>query len=131
MNTRNPIVTYRFMIIFAIVVGIIGIAILFLPDSDLLSFMLTLAFLGGLIGGENSYDEQDRQRLQQSYKPAFEWLLLVLLAAFAFIACSKWFGIGGGVIIFLNSHWPSLIVSVMCILLGIAGYQKLVGEGSA
>jgi hypothetical protein len=124
MNTNKTIVTYRFMIIFSIVVGVICIALLFLPDFDLLSLVLALAFLGGLIGGENSYEERDRQHFQQSYKPAFEWLLLVLLAAFAFIACSKWFGFGEVAIVFLNNHWPSLIVSVMCILLGIAGLKK-------
>ena len=81
MNTKRPRVTYRFMIIFAIVVGVVSIAVLYLPDSDLLSIMLACAALGGLIGGKTSYEERDRQRLQQSYEPAFEWLLLVWLAA--------------------------------------------------
>jgi hypothetical protein len=131
MNKRMPTVTYHFMIIFTIVAGSIGIALLFLPDFDLLSIVLSCAALGGLIGGKASYEERDRQRLQQSYKGAFEWLLLVLLAAFALIASSEWLGFGEGTVLFINGHWPSLIVSIMCVLLGIAGFQKEVGEGFA
>ena len=57
MNSkRKPIVSYRFMLILAIIVGIIGIALLFLPDFELLALMLTLAVLGGFIGGTNGYD---------------------------------------------------------------------------
>jgi hypothetical protein len=92
------------MITFTIVVGVIGIALLFLPDSDLLSIILACAALGGLIGGKTNYEERDRQRLHQSYRKAFEWLLLVLLAAFVFISCSKWFGIGEEATLFLNGH---------------------------
>lgn len=92
MNMKKPTMTYRFMIIFTIVVGAVTIALLFLPDFDLLSIVLACATLGGLIGGKSSYEEQGRQRLQQSYRLAFEWLLLVILAAFAFIAGSEWFG---------------------------------------
>ncbi|NIV14239.1 MAG: hypothetical protein GWN62_24095 [Aliifodinibius sp.] len=131
MNTRKPRATCDFMIIFTVAVGVIGIALLFLPDFDLLSIVLSCAALGGLIGLKASYEERDRQRLQQSFKGAFEWLLLVLLAAFAFIASEEWFGFGEGTVIFINGHWPSLILSIMCVLLGIAGFQKEIGEGSA
>jgi hypothetical protein len=131
MNTRKPRVTYRFMIIFTVVVGITGIPLLLLPDFDLLSIMISCAALGGLIGGATGYEERERHRLSQSYKSAFEWLLLVLLAAFAFIASSEWFGFGEGMALFINGHWPSLIISMMCILLGTAGFQKQIEEGSA
>ena len=119
------------MLILAIVVGVISVALLFLPDFDLLAFMLTVAVLGGLIGGTNGYEEPDRQRLIHAYKFAFEWLLLVLLTAYALIACSKWFGVFAGTVDFLNEHWPGLIISMMCILLGISGFQRKVDEGSA
>jgi len=132
MNSRRrPIVNYRFMLILAIIIGIIGVALLFLPDFELLALMLTLAVLGGLIGGTNDYEELDRQRLTHGYKSAFEWLLLVLLAAFALIEFSRWFGVIEGTVVFLNEHWPSLIISVMCILIGISGFQRKIGECSA
>lgn len=119
------------MLILAIIIGIIGVALLFLPDFELLALMLTLAVLGGLIGGTNDYEELDRQRLTHGYKSAFEWLLLVLLAAFALIEFSRWFGVIEGTVVFLNEHWPSLIISVMCILIGISGFQRKIGECSA
>jgi len=110
------------MIILTLVVGVIGVPLLFLPDFDLLSIVLSCATLGGLIGGQAGYGERDRQRLQRGYKVAFEWMILVLLAAFAFIASSQWFGFGEGIVGFLNGHWPSLILSMMCVLMGLAGF---------
>ena len=130
MSSKNPRVTYHFMIVFTIVVGVLGIVILFLPDFDLLSIVLSCAALGGLIGGSSSYEVHDRRRLQQSYKPAFEWLLLVLLLAFGFNAGSEWFSLGEDLAIFINSHWPSLIVSTMCILLGLAGLRMEMTEAN-
>jgi hypothetical protein len=124
MNTKKPIVNYRFMTLFAIIVGIFGIALLFLPGFELLSFMLTLAVLGGLIGGSNAYQEQDRQQLDRSYKTSFEVLLLVVLAAYALIVLSKGLNILEGVAAFLNGHWPVLIISAMCIAMGIAGLKR-------
>jgi hypothetical protein len=131
MKKKKSVVNYHFMIIFTIIVGVIGVALQFLRDFELLSFMLPLAALGSLIGGSNGYEERDRQQIRRSYKTAFEWLLLVILAAYAFIACSRWFGALEKTAIFLNGHWPGLIISVMCILMGIAGFQKGVDEGSA
>jgi hypothetical protein len=132
MNMKNKnVVSYRLMSILALIVGMIGIALQFIPDSGILSFMLTAAVLGGLIGGKNSYEEQDRQQLGQSYRKAFEWLLLVVLAAYALIELSKLFAGMEGAAAFLNGHWPSLMVSVMCALMGIAGLQKVRVAGSA
>jgi hypothetical protein len=132
MNTRRrPIVNYRFMLILAIIVGIVGVALLLLPDFELIVLILTLAVLGGLIGGTHGYEELDRQRLTHGYKSAFEWLLLVLLAAFGLIELSRWFGVIKGTVVFMNEHWPGLIISVMCILIGISGFQRKMVEGSA
>ena len=132
MNTEyKKTISYRFMVNLALIIGIIGIVLQFIPDSGILSFMLTAAVLGGLIGGRNSYEEQDRQQLEQSYRRAFEWLLLVVLVAYALIVLSKMFVIMAGSASFLNEHWPSLMVSVMCVFMGIAGLQKTRVEGSA
>ena len=131
MNTNKPIVNYRFMTYFAIIVGVLGIALLFLPGFELLSFMLTLGVLGGLIGGSNAYREQDRQKLSRSYKTSFEVLLLVVLAAYALIVLSKGLNILEGVAAFLNGHWPVLIISAMCIAMGIAGIKGSDAENPA
>jgi hypothetical protein len=121
MNTKKPIVNYRFMNLFAIIVGVLGIALLFLPGFELLSFILPLGVLGGLIGGSNGYQEQDRQQLNRSYKTSFEWLLLIVLAMYALIVFSNGLNVLVGVAAFLNGHWPVLIISAMCIVMGIAG----------
>ena len=124
-------VNYRTMIVLALIAGGFGIAVQFMPDGGILSFMVSLAALGGLIGGSNTYNEQERQQFRQSYKTAYEWLLLAIMAAYAFIVFSRWLSIVEGVAIFLNSHWPSLVISMMCLLMGLAGFQKTRNEGSA
>ena len=125
MNAKSTArISYRFMVIVTLVVGIISIPLLFMPDLELLSFMLTLAVLGGLIGGNNSYEEGERLQLRQSYQKAFEGLLLAVIVAYALIKFSTWFGFVEGAAIFLNSHWPVLILSAMCIAMGVAGLQK-------
>lgn len=124
MNAKNMRrVNYQFMIVLALIVGGLGIAFQFIPGWESLSFMLSVAVLGGLIGGSNGYDERDRQQLERSYKTAYEWLLLVVMAAYAFIGFSRWLNIEG-VLIFINGHWPGLILAMMCALMGIAGFQK-------
>jgi len=119
------------MAVLTLIVGIISIAFHFMPDFELLSFMLTIAVLGGLVSGSSSYEEQDRQQLRQSYQKAFDGLLLVVMAAYALIEVSRWFVFIEAAAAFLNDHWPGLILSVMCITMGIAGLQKARTTGSA
>jgi hypothetical protein len=116
-------VNYQLMVILAIVVGGLSILVQFLPGFELLSFMLSTAVLGGLIGGSSGYEERDRQQLARSYKTAYEWLLLIVLVAFAVIELARWVRIEG-VVVFLNNHWPGLMIASMCFLMGIAGLQK-------
>jgi hypothetical protein len=123
------LVNYRFWIIYALIVGVIGIALQFIPDFELLSLMLTISALGALVGGSNGYEERDRQQLEKSYKMVFEGLLFIALAASAFQAFSKLFAILEGPVAFLNNHWPGLIISILCILMGIAGFQKRILRG--
>lgn len=132
MNIKNGRkVNYHTMIILALIAGGLGIAFQFMPDGEILSFMLSLAALGGLISGSRDYEERDRQQLRESYKTAFEWLLLAIMAVYAFIALSRWLIIMDGAVIFLNGHWPGLTISIMCLLLGIAGLHRIPSESSA
>ncbi len=124
-------VNYGTMIVLVLIAGGFGIAVQIIPDGEILSFMVSAAALGGLIGGCNDYNEQDRQQLRQSYKTAFEWLLLAIMAAYAFIAFSRWLSILEPEAIFLNSHWPGLVISMMCLLMGLAGFQRARGESSS
>jgi hypothetical protein len=131
MNTKKRIkINYHFMIVFTLIVGVIGIALQFIPDFELISLMLTISALGSLVGGSNGYEERDRQQLEKSYKTVFEGLLLIALAATAFQAFSRLFVILEGVVVTLNNHWPGLIISILCILMGIAGFQKRIHGNS-
>ena len=111
------------MSILAIIVGGIGIILQFMSDWEFFTFFLSIPVLGGLIGGNGDYEEQDRQQLRQSYKTAYEGLLLVIMFAYAFIEFSKWLAPTNGALNFLNGHWCGLMFAVMCTLMGIAGIQ--------
>ena len=121
---------YHTMIVLALIAGGFGIALQFIKDGEMLAFMVSLAALGGLIGGGNNYNEHDHQQLGQSYRTAFEWLLLAIMAAYAFIVFSGWWNILEGAVIFLNTHWPGLVISFMCLLMGLAGLQRKHSESS-
>jgi hypothetical protein len=132
MNKKNKFkVSYRSMNILAIIVGGLGIILQFMPDWEFFSFFLGVPVLGGLISGSSGYKEQDRRQLRQSYKTAYEGLLLVIMVAYAFIEFSKWFAPAHGAFNFLNAHWCGLMFAVMCALMGIAGIQGRNSEGSA
>jgi hypothetical protein len=116
-------VNYHSMSVLAVIVGVAGVASQFLVGWEPLSFMLTLAALGGLIGGSDSYEQEERLQLERSYKPAFEWLLLVVLSLYAIIELAKWLHFTDPVI-FLNGHWPGVMIAMMCVFMGIAGLRK-------
>ena len=132
VNTNNGRrVTYRTMIILAVIAGAFSVAVLFMPDGEVLSFMLSMAVLGGLVGGSKAYNEQERRQLSQSYQITFEWLLFGMMAAYVTILVSRWLNVIEGVALFLNSHWPVLILSLMCLFMGMAGFQRIRNESSA
>jgi hypothetical protein len=128
--TNGRRVNYQTMIVVALIAGGLGIVFQFLSDGEILSFMVSVSALGGLIGGSKGYEERDRQQLRQSYKTAFEWLLLAIMTVYAFLMLSSWLTILEGAVIFLNSHWPGLIIPLMCLLMGIAGFSRTRIEGS-
>ncbi len=124
MNTKKRrVVSYQAMIILAVVVGVFGIIFQFIPGWELLTFMLSIGVLGSLIGGSKEYEERERRKLEQSHKTTIEWLLLIVMAAYAFIVLPRWLPIDGAVM-FLNGHWPGFLLAVMCLLMGIAGFRK-------
>jgi hypothetical protein len=125
MNKKNErSVGYRVMSILALSVGVISLGLQLMPGWETLTFMLSVAALGGLIGGRSGYAEQDRQQLDRSYKTAFEGLLLSVMAAYALVVAARGIFIIQGAAVFVNSHWPGLVISAMCALMGIAGFQR-------
>ncbi len=121
--------SYRFMLTLTLIVGIIGIILqLVLPDFGILVFMLSISSLGGLIGGSSGYEERDRRHLEQSYKIAFEGLLLVVMGFYAVILLTGW--LSEGAANFLNDRWPGLLLCAMCIVMALAGFRKKSSESS-
>jgi hypothetical protein len=116
-------VGYRSMLILAVVVGLLSLGLLFLPDMQLIAFMLSVAALGGLIAGSSGYSEPERRQLGRSYKTAYEGMLLAVMFAYALVELAKWLPIEPAVG-FLNARWPGLILALMCALLGLAGLRE-------
>jgi len=125
MNTKTGfVVGFKFMAILAIIVGLAGIVLQFLPGLGLISFVLTVAVLGSLIGGNDQRGKGDDQLPGRSYKWAIEWLLLAFMAAYALIEVSKWFDVFESAVAFLNDHWTGLTLALMCCVMGIAVLQN-------
>lgn len=124
MKVNNqPRVGYRSMLILAVVAGALSLVLLVLPDMRLLAFVLSVAALGGLIGGSSGYGEAESRQLGHSYKIAYEGLLLAVMFAYALVELAKWLQLIP-LAEFLNARWPGLILALMCALLGLAGMRR-------
>ena len=127
MNHQGRL-SYHSMTILALVAGAAGLAVHVMQGGELLAFMVSAAAMGGLVGGRPVYTEAERQQLTRSFQTAFEALLLCLMGAYAFVV------VGGGLpllsdgVVFLNAHWPSLVIALMCLLLGLAGLRPAPAE---
>lgn len=115
--------SYHSMSLLALLAGTIGLALHLLPGMAPLSFMVSLAAVGGLIGGRGDYTETERQQLLTSFKTAFEAQLLVIMAAYFFIVVAGGLPLFDAASSFLNAQWPSLVIALMCLLLGLAGLR--------
>ena len=114
---------YHFMAVLAVVVGAVTVALQLIPGFELISFVLSVAALGGLMSATPSMDDQACQPLNSSYKTALEWLLLIVMAAYALIELSRWLPIVG-VTTSLNAHWPGLLIATMCLVMGLAALKR-------
>jgi cbb3-type cytochrome oxidase subunit 1 len=73
MHINNKIkINYYVMNVIAIIIGTLSIIYQFLWGWEILSFMLSIAVIGGIIGGENYYEEQERKQLIKSFRLTFE-----------------------------------------------------------
>ncbi len=104
--------------------GLFGIAVQF-NDSvkDLAIGIGLVEFICLVITSRKYYDEREQQLLSQSFSLAFQWLAVALLAAYGFLQISERLGIASSAASFLNTHWIGLTVSLMGLLLGIAGLR--------
>lgn len=124
MERKEFKVTYRFMAVLVIVVGFLGIISQFIPGFEDFSIFLLLAVLGGWIGGSKDYEALEQRQLERSYKAGVEGLLLIFLVAYALIVLARGLPLLAGAAAFLNHHWPILMLSFLCVLLGLAGTRR-------
>jgi hypothetical protein len=127
MDKKNgPKVTYRIMAILAVVVGVAIFVVQFLPGpATEMAVLLCPVMLGGLIGGAGDYRAHERAALDRSYRKTFEWLFLIVFCTYALLMLSRWLIPLEAAAAFLGSTWPGLMLSVMCMLMGITGLWGL------
>jgi hypothetical protein len=125
---RQGRVNYHGMALLALIAGAAGLALHLMHDGELLAFMLSAAGLGGLVGGRPAYTEGERQQLSRSFQTAFEALLLCLMGAYAFVLAGGALPLLSEGVVFVNGHWPSLVIALMCLLLGLAGLRPAPAE---
>ena len=123
-SVRNHQQTARVMMIVTLGAGITGFLYQLIQDGSMLTFLVTMSAIGGLAASSKTFDERESQLLWHSYANAFEGLIIAVYLAFALIMLSNSIHIGVEITSFLNAHWPSMIASVMCILLGIVGLRN-------
>jgi hypothetical protein len=129
MNAKNARkFSYRSMLILAVIVGVAGILLQFIPGFEFFTFFLTVPTIGGLVGGKNGYEEPDHARRERSFQAVLEGLLLILMLAFGFIELPKLLPGLQAAVNGVNGHWPGLMLSILCILIGTAGFLKMRGE---
>jgi hypothetical protein len=114
----------RMLLAITLLAGILGLFFLLMPDGMMLTFLVTIASIGGLAGSRKTFDERENQLIWQSYASAFETLFMVVYAAYAFVVFSGWLGVGTEITAFANARWPGLVASAMCILVGLTGLRS-------
>lgn len=125
MNTKKRFVmSYQTMIILALVSGVMSIGLQLFEGFEGVGYMLAAASIATLVGGGKSAANTEPHVSEKSFKTAFEWLLLIMMFAMVFLMISNGFRVFVKANDFLSTHWPGLILSLMCIVLGLAGAKE-------
>ena len=125
MNTKKRFFyNYRAMIIITLICGFMSIIMQLFAGFELPGFMLAVVGIGSFWGNSKGIASSERQLPEKSFKTAFEWLLLIMMAAMAFLMISNGYRVLPKANDFLSTHWPGLMLSVMCIVLAISGLRK-------
>ncbi|PKO02384.1 MAG: hypothetical protein CVU43_08120 [Chloroflexi bacterium HGW-Chloroflexi-5] len=125
MNTKKRFFyNYRAMIIITLICGFMSIIMQLFAGFELPGFMLAVVGIGSFWGNSKGIASSEPQLPEKSFKTAFEWLLLIMMAAMAFLMISNGYRVLPKANDFLSTHWPGLMLSVMCIVLAISGLRK-------
>ena len=120
---RNQEWVARAMIVIVLFAGLFGMTVQFFGDLKDIAILVGIAVFGGLVASSNNFDEREQQLLSQTYSMAFQWLFFALLVAYAFLEVCEWLNAANSITVFLNTHWLGLTVSLICLLLGMAGLR--------
>ncbi len=104
--------------------GITGFFYQFMPDGILLTFMVCVVAVLGLVNQSKSFDERENQLLLQSYGTAFIYLFFAILFVYLFEIIFGKLTFIAPIINTLNTHWVGIMMSVICMLIGIAGIRN-------
>lgn len=104
--------------------GITGFFYQFMPDGILLTFMVCVVAVLGLVNQSKSFDERENQLLLQSYGTAFIYLFFAILLVYLFEIIFGKLTFIAPIINTLNTHWVGIMMSVICMLIGIAGIRN-------
>jgi hypothetical protein len=112
------------MSIITLFAGVSGFVYQFIPDGTFLTLFVCIEAILGLINISSGLDERDNQLLLQSYGTAFKFLFALILIIYFLIYISSWLNIAGPIIGLINSHWIGIMISTMCIFLGVVGIRN-------
>jgi hypothetical protein len=104
--------------------GITGFIYQFMPDGILLTFMVCVVAVLGLVNQSKSFDERENQLLLQSYGTTFIYLFFAILFVYMFEIIFGKLSFIAPIIATLNAHWVGIMMSVISILIGIAGIRN-------
>lgn len=125
MRTEKKFVySYKMMIVFSLYCGVMSLVAQLFEGFEAIGLVLAASGIAGLSGVWKGKTPSVPHLAEKCYKMTFEWLLLIMMAAMAFLMTSNGFKVFPKANDFLSTHWPGLVLSVMCIVLGISGLRK-------
>jgi hypothetical protein len=112
------------MSVVTLVAGLSGFAYQFMPDGISLTFLVCVVAICGMVIDGNGLDERENQLLLQSYGTAFKYEFAILVGLYVFIELFNALHVAAPIVGLVNSHWVGIMMSTMCISLGITGLRN-------
>jgi hypothetical protein len=116
--------TGSMMSIITLIAGLSGFVYQFIPDGISLTFMVCAVAICGMVSDGNGLDERENQLLLQSYGTAFKYEFVFIVILYVFIELFNALHIATSIVELMNSHWLGIMMSTMCISLGITGLRN-------
>lgn len=122
--TRNRQQLGMVISVTSLAAGVTGFFYQFMADGTFLTFLVCMVALLGFGNNRKDLDERDIKLLEQSYSQAFMGVFGVVLLVFLFQLYFGKLPFAAEIIAVINAHWTGIMVSIMCIFIGIAGIRS-------